>query len=166
MEVIYRYWKTHRFPHLLVQSLQSLFTIPLVRDHLMFKPTTRGGLSREVPLYVYRVTVLTPSLICLSRPLGVQLRHQPMGIEHSPFLARGSCLQFPPPHPCKHVSVNSFGPRDAIWRHRSGSALAQVMACCLTAPSHYLTQCWLIISEALWLSFEINFTRDTSATNP
>ena len=24
-----------------------------------------------------------------------------------------------------------------------GSTLAQVMACCLTAPSHYLNQCWL-----------------------
>ena len=27
-----------------------------------------------------------------------------------------------------------------------GSALAQVMACCLTARSHYLNQCWLIIT--------------------
>ena len=25
----------------------------------------------------------------------------------------------------------------------SGSTLVQVMACCLTAPSHYLNQCWL-----------------------
>ena len=33
-----------------------------------------------------------------------------------------------------------------IWRQRSGSTLAEVMACCLTAPSHYLNQCWLIIS--------------------
>ena len=24
------------------------------------------------------------------------------------------------------------------------------LACCLTAPSHYLKQCWLIISEILW----------------
>ena len=30
-----------------------------------------------------------------------------------------------------------------LWWHRSGSTLAQVMACCLTAPSHYLNQCWL-----------------------
>ena len=29
-------------------------------------------------------------------------------------------------------------PSDAIWRHKSGSTLAQVMACCLMAPSHYL----------------------------
>ena len=28
---------------------------------------------------------------------------------------------------------NSFGPNDAIWRQRSGSTLAQVMACCQTA---------------------------------
>ena len=34
-----------------------------------------------------------------------------------------------------------------IWWHRSGSTLAQIMTCCLTAPSHYLNQCWLIISE-------------------
>ena len=42
--------------------------------------------------------------------------------------------------------VNSLGPSDAIWRWRSWSTLVQVMACCLTAPSHYLNQCWLIIS--------------------
>ena len=38
---------------------------------------------------------------------------------------------------------NSLGPSDAIWQQRSGSPLAQVMACCLMAPSHYLHQCWL-----------------------
>ena len=39
---------------------------------------------------------------------------------------------------------------DVIWRPRSGSTLAQVMACCLTAPSHYLNQCWLIFSKVQW----------------
>ena len=43
---------------------------------------------------------------------------------------------------CWLVTFNSLRPSDAIWRHRSGSTLAQVMACCLTAPSHYLNQCW------------------------
>ena len=43
-------------------------------------------------------------------------------------------------------NFNSLWPSDTIWRQRSGSTLAQVMACCLTAPSHYLNQCWLIIS--------------------
>ena len=43
---------------------------------------------------------------------------------------------------CFSASIgNSLKPSDAIWRHKSGSTLAQVMACCLTAPSHYLNQC-------------------------
>ena len=64
------------------------------------------------------------------------------------------------------LSINLLGPNDAIWRQRSGSTLAQVMACCLTAPSHNLNQCWLIISKVLWHSSEGNFLRDTSATIP
>ena len=65
----------------------------------------------------------------------------------------------------KIQGVNSLWPSDTIWRHRSGSTLAQVRACCLTAPSHYLNQCWLIISEVQWQSHEGNITRDTSAMN-
>ena len=49
--------------------------------------------------------------------------------------------------------INSLWPRDAIWRQRSGSTLAQVIAWCLTAPSHYLNQCWLIIIEVQWHSY-------------
>ena len=56
---------------------------------------------------------------------------------------------------------NSLRPSDAIWRHRSGSRLAQAMACCLTAPSHYLNQCWLIISKVYLHSSDGNFIRDT-----
>ena len=33
--------------------------------------------------------------------------------------------------------LNSLWPSDAIWRQGSRSSLVQVMACCLTAPSHY-----------------------------
>ena len=50
--------------------------------------------------------------------------------------------------------VNSLWPDDAIWRHIIGSTFVQVMACCLMAPSHYLNQCWLIISEILWHAFQ------------
>ena len=49
--------------------------------------------------------------------------------------------------------LNSLWPSDALWRQRSGSTLAQVMVCCLTASSHYLNQCWLIISEVQWHSY-------------
>ena len=41
---------------------------------------------------------------------------------------------------------NSLWRGDAIWRHRSGWTLVQLMACCFMAPSHCLNQCWLNIS--------------------
>ena len=37
------------------------------------------------------------------------------------------------------------------------------MACCLTAPSSYLNQCWLIISKVEWHSSKGKVTRDNSA---
>ena len=60
---------------------------------------------------------------------------------------------------------HTLWPNDAIWGHRSGSTLAQVMACCLTAPSHYLNQCWLIISKVLWHSSEDIIIRRFEDTN-
>ena len=62
-------------------------------------------------------------------------------------------------------SFDSFWPSDTIRRQRSGSTLAQVMVCCLTAPSHYLNQCWLIISEVQWHSYQCNFRRDAPTIN-
>ena len=47
-----------------------------------------------------------------------------------------------------------------LYGDRSGSTLAQVMACCLMAPSHYLNQCWLMISDVLWHSPDSNFTKN------
>ena len=42
--------------------------------------------------------------------------------------------------------INSLWPSDTIWRHSSGSTLAQVM-------TNYVNQCWLIISEVQWHSY-------------
>ena len=61
--------------------------------------------------------------------------------------------------------VNSLWPSDAIWHWRSWSTLVQVMACCLTAPSHYLNQCWLMISKVLWHSSEDIIIRRFEDTN-
>ena len=61
--------------------------------------------------------------------------------------------------------VNSLWPSDDIGCWISWSTMVQVMACCLTAPSHYLNQCWLIISEVQWHSYYGNFTRDASTIN-
>ena len=60
---------------------------------------------------------------------------------------------------------NSLWPNDAIWWHRSGSTLAQVMACCLTAPSLYLKQCWSVISKIQLHLCDGNFTRNTLVIN-
>ena len=65
--------------------------------------------------------------------------------------------------PPNEISVNSLGPSGAIWRHRSGPTLAQVMACCLTAPSHYPNQYLLIIIGFQWHSSGSSITRNASA---
>ena len=49
------------------------------------------------------------------------------------------------------VSFNSLWPSDTIWWQRSGSILAQIMACCLMAPSH---STWTYNQNCLWHSPE------------
>ena len=64
--------------------------------------------------------------------------------------------------------VCALWPVDTIWQQGYGSTLAQVMAWCRQAKSHYLNQCWLIISKILWHSFEgiiIRRSEDTSWQN-
>ena len=70
-------------------------------------------------------------------------------------------------------ALNLLWHSDVINWHRVRSALAQVMACCLISPSHYLDQCWLKIlsihpcaaskkmCKICWekLSFEITFIK-------
>ena len=69
---------------------------------------------------------------------------------------------------CLHLhcqgSVNSLWPSVIIWQmYRLGTTLAPVMSCCLMSPSHYLNQCWLLISEVMWHSHQRNFTVSTQA---
>ena len=66
---------------------------------------------------------------------------------------------------CSNLDFNSLWPSYAIWCHRTGATLAQAMACSPTAPSHYLNQCWLIISNVQRHSSEDNFATDSSAIN-
>ena len=40
----------------------------------------------------------------------------------------------------------------AMWWHRFGPTLVQIMFCCLTASCLYLNQWWLTIYEILWYS--------------
>ena len=64
--------------------------------------------------------------------------------------------------------INSLWPSDVIRRQGTESTLTQVMACCLTTPSHYLNQCWLIISKILWQSSDgiiMSRSEDTNQWN-
>ena len=64
---------------------------------------------------------------------------------------------------CPRHLIDSLWPIDATWKYRTGSTLAQAIACCLTAPTHYLIQCcdWLIIKTILLYSSEIHFTKSS-----
>ena len=82
-------------------------------------------------------------------------KNTPSSIEYKVYTYHSRAVTYVYPKKYAHDSrLNSLWPSDAIWRWRSWSTLIQVMACCLTAPSHYLNQCWLIISKVLWLSSE------------
>ena len=50
------------------------------------------------------------------------------------------------------IFINSLWPSVPKWQHGSELTLAQLMAWCLMAPSHYLNQCWLIFSKVRWHS--------------
>ena len=51
-------------------------------------------------------------------------------------------------------SLTHWWPSDTISHYRYGSTLVQVMACCLTAPSHYLNQ-WYLLAYS-WSKFTEN----------
>ena len=38
-------------------------------------------------------------------------------------------------------AIISVWPGGTIWRHKPWSILVEVMACCLTAPNHYMKEC-------------------------
>ena len=72
-------------------------------------------------------------LCCLPSVLGVSLHDTIMQMKLSPLNAMG-------------LNFNSLLPSDAISRYTSESTLAQVMTCCLKAPSDYWTNIdWLIV---------------------
>ena len=55
----------------------------------------------------------------------------------------------------EYLLTNSSWHSNAFW-----PTLDQVMACCLTASSYYLNQCWLITSQLLWHSSEGKLTQE------
>ena len=61
-------------------------------------------------------------------------------------------------HPSETIGFDLLLSIDDIWQYWSESTMAQVTACCVTAPSHYLKQCWLMIKCVLRHSAESIFT--------
>ena len=59
------------------------------------------------------------------------------------------------------ISVNSSPPSAAYMRRWIKSVLVQIMACRLSAPSHYLNQCWVIVNWTLGNKFQWNFNQNT-----
>ena len=126
--------------------------------------------------------VSLPTYICVARPQWVNRvatdQRTPCIVSHAirghdlDLCVINAPLAFPKTYPrsvpsqCRDViMVNSLWPSDPLWRHGTGSTLAQLMACCLAAPSRYLNQCWAIINIVQWHLFEGNFTRDVSVIN-
>ena len=61
---------------------------------------------------------------------------------------------------------NSLWPSEALSQNSSVSSLAQVLAWCLMAQSHFLNQSWLTTNEILWYSPEGNFTGNAKDISP
>ena len=57
--------------------------------------------------------------------------------------------------------INSSPPSAAHMRQWNGSALVQIMACHLFAPSHYLNKCWVIVYWTLRNKLQWNFNQNT-----
>ena len=60
---------------------------------------------------------------------------------------------------CLQNASSILWPSDAIRWLGTESTLAQVMACCLAAPSHCLNQYLLVTSKVLWYLSKGNWTR-------
>ena len=81
------------------------------------------------------------------------------------FMFTNHAIYLPSNHIVSWIIINSLWPSNAIWRHRFGSILAQIMACCLVAPSHCVNQSWLVINLVWWHQSQGNFMRDIAASN-
>ena len=54
----------------------------------------------------------------------------------------------------------------AWLHHKFGSTSAQLLACCLMPPSHYVNKYWLIFRKVKWHSSQDNFIRNAYPNGP
>ena len=91
----------------------------------------------------------TPPLILDWSSVAIHSMHETVPWTQIMYALNGSLVALCRADP-KHVRINPLWLGDAIWCYKSGSTLAQVLAWCLTAPSHYLNQCLFIMSKVQW----------------
>ena len=126
--------------------------------HICIGNLTITGSHNDLSPSRRQAIIWTNAGILLIRPLGTnfsEISIEILRVSLKKMLLKMSSVKWYPLCLGLNITVNS-------WWHKYGSTLAQVMACCLTAPSHYLNQCRLIISKVQWHPSESNFTRDTS----
>ena len=115
---------------------------------------------------VAQVTTYNPCQWCLIIEEAMKLLHKQMStlfyctVRHFQGLMAKLIMAW-----IADTHLNSLWSSDTTWWHRNSSTLGQVMACCLMAPSHYMNQCWIIISVVQWFSSAGNFTTDTLVIN-
>ena len=62
-----------------------------------------------------------------------------------------------------HIDFLKWWPHYPLWRYMAIKILVknEAVACCLTAPSHYRTQCWIEITDIHPVHKHINYARYT-----
>ena len=84
-------------------------------------------------------------------------------LRQRPEVIRLTCMQKFRKAANIYTTFNSLWPSYATLWHKPESALPQVMACCLTASSHYLKPCWLDIWGQLckrYINYKISLKLD------
>ena len=96
---------------------------------------------------IYRWIIISISNICLLTTIWMNSEgpHYLTSKSIKYLIIQNKVSIFVKYHPL--YALNSLWPSDVLWWQGSRSTLAQVMACCLTAPNHFLNQCWLITSK-------------------
>ena len=103
----------------------SYWILCLVPPRMLYCPVKRNKANHDGDFMVCSENICKPAVLCC-RILLCHMLSMLSGLRW--YIYRYS---------------NSLRLNDAIWRHRSWSTFALLMACCLTAPSYYLNQCWL-----------------------
>ena len=116
-------------------------------SHKGFEPSAVQAMAAGLSSVMHHITWTNANLLFPKKPTSEIFKLIPIQGIYLKKYTIWKCLK-------NAAHFNLLWPSDAIWQHNSGSTLAQVMACCLTAPSHYRNNADL---SAVWFS-DINLS--------